>query len=372
MVKIYGKKYSRNEIRKYVGEMFQIAGVKGFQLIDGNEYGVRGVLVKNGSGLLYTVLLDRGMDISYAEFKGMPIGWRSPTGDVSPQFFEPWKYGWLRGFYGGLLTTCGLTYAGAPCIDRGEKLGLHGRISYIPAKNVMYDGIWINDEYILFVQGKVRETSMFGPNIVLNRRIETKVGCNRITIYDRIVNEGFEGQPLMIIYHFNIGFPIVDDGSRLYLTTIEYFPRDEEARKDVENFNKFHEPIHGYKEKVYFHKMAVDSKGYAYAGIVNPRLNMGIYVKYRVDELNRFIEWKMMGEQFYVIGIEPSNCLVLGRARERELGTLQYIEPEETREFHLEVNIMSSKEEIENFIKLIRNIVSTKPKLIDSLEKFIK
>lgn len=49
-------------------------------------------------------------------------------------------------------------------------------------------------------------------------------------------------------------------------------------------------------ERVYFHKMVLDSNGYAYAGIVNPRLNMGVYVKYRVSELNRFIEWKMMGE----------------------------------------------------------------------------
>ena len=79
-----------------------------------------------------------------------------------------------------------------------------------------------------------------------------------------------------------------------------------------------------------------------------------------------------MGEQFYVVGIEPSNCLVLGRTREKELGTLQYIEPDEAREFHLEINILSSREEIDSFIRLIKRIAPAKPRLVNSLENFIQ
>ena len=38
------------------------------------------------------------------------------------------------------MTTCGLTYMGAPCTDAGDTLGLHGRISNTPACDVGVSG----------------------------------------------------------------------------------------------------------------------------------------------------------------------------------------------------------------------------------------
>ena len=45
----------------------------------------------------------------------------------------------------------------------------------------------------------------------------------------------------------------------------------------------------------------------------------------------------MMGEGAYVVGVEPANCHVSGRSAERERGTLQTLQPLETRRYRIEV-----------------------------------
>jgi hypothetical protein len=56
-----------------------------------------------------------------------------------------------------------------------------------------------------------------------------------------------------------------------------------------------------------------------------------------------------MGVRNYVVGMEPANCSVLGRAAERQRGTLQFLEPGERREYHLEIGVLDSQEAIQRF-----------------------
>ena len=46
-----------------------------------------------------------------------------------------------------------------------------------------------------------------------------------------------------------------------------------------------------------------------------------------------------MGQQDYVVGIEPANCLTEGRHTAREQGILQYIAPQEEKHFHLTITL---------------------------------
>src|SRR5688572_32739857 len=48
-------------------------------LADGKERGVRAAEFRTGTGLAFTVLLDRGLDISHAEWCGKAMNWRSMT-----------------------------------------------------------------------------------------------------------------------------------------------------------------------------------------------------------------------------------------------------------------------------------------------------
>ncbi|MGQ9607929.1 MAG: aldose 1-epimerase family protein [bacterium] len=357
MARLYGKNFSKAELMRRIGDISQIAGIKIYQLTDGNQKGVDAVDFRTGTGLSFTVLVGRGMDISHAEYNGQPLCWRSATGDINSAYFEPEGLGWLRGFYAGLITTCGLTYAGAPCVDEGKELGLHGRVSYTPAKNVWADGEWDGDEYIMWVQGKIREASVFGENIILTRNIKAKLGKSKIYLHDIVENLGFEPVPHMILYHINGGFPAVDEDSLLISTSKDVKPRDDEAKIDAEHYYKFQAPTPGFKERVYYHDMLVDKEGYAYASLVNKKFNdgqgFGFYVKYLKSQLPRFIEWKMNGEGTYVVGMEPANCLVEGRDKERKNGTLQFLDPGEKREYKLEIGVLSSISEIEEFEKLV-------------------
>src|SRR3972149_11771511 len=101
MAKLYGKNYSKKELLKRVGDVSQVGGPRLAELTDGNQKDVRVADFRTGTGFNFTVSLDRGMDITYAEYQGKPLCWRSATGDVSPAFYEPEGLGWLRGFYGG-------------------------------------------------------------------------------------------------------------------------------------------------------------------------------------------------------------------------------------------------------------------------------
>ena len=76
--------------------------------------------------------------------------------------------------------------------------------------------------------------------------------------------------------------------------------------------------------------------------VINPSLNgwSGMALHYNTAQLPKFTQWKMTAQGEYVLGLEPANCWVEGRAKERERGTLQFLEPGESRCYHLKVEIL--------------------------------
>ena len=289
MATLFGKEYSRDELLKRVGDISQLGGVKAMELVDGKARGVRAADIKTGAGFHFSVLLDRGLDISAAEYCGQSLCWRSSTGDTHPAFYEPQGLGWLRGFYGGLVATCGLTYFGAPDVDQGQELGLHGRVSNLPAQNVSMNGKWDGDEYVIWVQGDVQETAVFQENLVLHRKIWTRLGEKRLFIDDEVENVGYNTTEHMMLYHINGGFPAVDDGSQIIAPFLKTEPRDDEAKVGFEKFFVFQSPTPGFKERVYYHDVAADEAGYALSALINKNANhgqgFGFYVKYRKAQL---------------------------------------------------------------------------------------
>ena len=159
----------------------------------------------------------------------------------------------------------------------------------------------------------------------------------------------------MILYHINGGFPAVAEGARLISPTREVRPRDQEAEIGKEDYHKFTAPISGFKEKVYYHEMKEDGSGLIHCALVNEDFEggFGFYVSYKKSQLPRFIQWKMMGESDYVVGMEPANCGVEGRDKERQRGTLKFLEPGEKKEFDLEIGVLDGKEAINEFKKLV-------------------
>jgi len=199
----------RKEVQQYIGNQAQISGSRHYVLADGWGRNLRAIDINSGSGLQYTIMPDRGMDISLASYKGANLVYLTPNGETHPAFYEPENLGWLRTFAGGLLTTCGLTWLGAPVVDGDEPLGLHGRYSTIPAKQVSDLSVWVGEEYHMKVKGIVEEASLFGNKLRLERQIHTVQGQNTLRITDIITNFGYAPSPYTIMYHINLGYPLL-------------------------------------------------------------------------------------------------------------------------------------------------------------------
>jgi hypothetical protein len=312
------------------------------------------------------VLLDRGMDISNADYCGRPLNWRSATGDVAPQFYDQEGLEWLYGFFGGLLCTCGMSYCGAPCVDEGKELGLHGRVSNTPAKEISIDQRWVGDEYRFCITGKVVEASVFGPCLQLTRTISSSLGARQLMVEDTVENVGFDTVPHMHLYHINLGFPVVDAGAELIAPVEKVMPRDAAAEEGKKEFNLFHEPTAGYAEKVYFLGLASSRNGDTMVGIVNRQCDpshggFGACIVFNKNELPNFNEWKQMGQGVYTVGLEPANCRPEGRDRERARGTLQFLKPGEKRRYTVRFRVLIGRDEIKEFEKTVRAIGGKKP-----------
>ena len=357
MAYLFGKRWTKKQLLERIGNPSQIATVRPHELTDGKAKGVSAIELSTGSGFRFTVVPDRGLDITAAEYCGKSLCWNSPTGHVSPYLYQPEDLEWLYGFAGGLLCTCGMTYFGAPCEDQGQALGLHGRVSNIPAQKVSVQAGWQGDEYIIGVHAKIVEASVFGPHLTLVRSIFAFLGQHKLYVHDEVANEGHAPAPHMMLYHVNFGFPVVDAGSRLIAPSLKVVARDAYSGKRIENYGAFTAPRAGVKEKVYYHELAVASDGLTLAGIVNPNLGFGAYVQFRKAELPHLIEWKMMGKGTYVVGVEPGTNFTEGRAKERAEGRLRILKPGEKVIYDLEIGALISESECAQFEKVSKKLL---------------
>jgi hypothetical protein len=344
MAILWGKTYTRADILRRVGDIRQLAQTEAVELFDGSERGVRAVRMRNAGGLDLTVVVDRGMSIVNLSYGGIPLPFLTGVGVAHPSFNESTGTGWLRTWPGGFLTPCGLTQVGSPCEESGEILGLHGRVAGTPAREVRWGGDWKEDDYFLWAEGTVRQAAMFGEDISLHRRVGMWLGGTRFWIEDTVENHSFKPVPHMFLQHFNLGFPLVDAGARIEIPRIESIPATEVARAGLEQYHSISEPQAGYQEQVFYHQLQPDSSGQVEVRLTNPGFDngrgLGVYWRYPLADYPVLVEWKMMGEGLYVVGIEPANCHVGGRCAEREAGTLQMLQPLEVRRYRIEVGFL--------------------------------
>ena len=350
MARLFGTTLTRAALLERVGDISQIGGVRCGQLEDGFERGVRTLDFHTGSGFAFTVLADRGMDIGQTVFRGAPLTWRSATTHIGPAFYEPEGAGWLRGFAGGLLALCGLSTYGPPGMDGDQALGLHGRASYTPATHVAYGGEWQGDEYEMYATGQLREAAANGENLLLRRRITARLGESRLLLEDVVSNEGYRATPLMLMYHCNFGFPLVSEDTELVVNS-SVTPRDDQAAQGLGDYRRFPSPTRDYRPQVFFHSLAAGPEGVVQVALVNRRFaqgaGLGVFLRYRLDELPCLAQWKMMAQGTYVCGLEPGTNWLTDRAKEQNKNRLRYLEPDKTRAFHLEIGVLTSAAEIE-------------------------
>jgi hypothetical protein len=364
-MRLAGKEYTRGEIERHVGSLGQAGGVRRVALAEGRAKGVEAFEFQTGAGLDFTVLPDRGLDIPFCCFKGLNLVWQAPGGLAHPAFHDPAGFEWLRVFFGGLLTTCGLSYFGDPGPDGGQELGLHGRYSALPAVRVRDLSRWEGDEYLLEVAGTVEEASLFGERLRLERSVATRIGARFLTVRDRVENFGRRPSPFTILYHVNAGFPLLCAESQLEASSAAVEPYDTAAAGQLKEVWRFAAPDPEFPGMGldYLHTMAADAEGRAWAALVNRVLEpqggprgLGLALRFRADTLPYLNEWKMLADGDYVVGVEPANTKCLNRAALRREGRLPMLAPGEDRTMEVELGVLEGPEEIEAFAARCRAI----------------
>lgn len=236
---------------------------------------------------------DRGLDLAAASFAGRPFAWTTPLGEV-PGTFGDWSASWG----GGLLTTCGLDNVGVP----SEGLPQHGTYTYLPARELVVEGA--------AARGVIEDPR----GLRVERRLANDLAAGRIELVDATTNASTATLEAPLLYHCNLlwGEPVIDSQQVL--------PRDADAA------------AHDWRvlgdgpERVYEHL------GATAASVATQGLRVTIR-----SSLPRLWQWVDPGRG--VIGIEPANCSVLGRAHDRAAGRLPVLAPGETRVTTLTIEV---------------------------------
>jgi galactose mutarotase-like enzyme len=329
-----------------ISNVAQLGGIETSILDNGSGKGMRIAWINTGTGLRYKVLIDRAMDISDAFYNQYSLAWLSHNGTTYPQPFSDKGIDWLRTFNGGLLTTCGLTHVGGPESDEFGERGVHGHISNIPAEIesiIQPDPLMGKME--MSITGIIRESRIFGPSLALRRTISSTLGEAKIRIHDEVINYGNTPAPLMILYHFNFGYPLIDEGTEI-LWEGNWKPRfgDENAKifKEGNDFKKCPAPIEdhsGSGEEVVLIDPVANDEGICSCGLYNPKIDLKVELNFNKKQLPTLTNWQHWGKNEYVTALEPGTNYPIGQSKAKENNELIFLNPFESRSFDLDLSV---------------------------------
>lgn len=317
---------------------------------------------RTGSGLQFTVALDRGGDIVDAFFNQHSLAFLSLNGIKAPSHAYHTGMEWLYGWPGGLLTSCGPKFMGAPREEDDEQVNLHGHHSNLPASVEML----INPDphrgrHEMLMTFTVRDSCMFAPCMEVRRTILCTLGVPEIRLFDEITNRGNVRSPHHWLYHINLGYPLVDRGSQLIfkgktqyverLVTPRRLPTDTQLNrmKRVTGTQKEHV---GAGERCLIVELEPDRRGDAHAGIINRKLGIGFELVFPVAALPRLTNWQHFGPRgCYVTAVEPFSGSLLGKAVDDYTQAEQYLAPGQTKRYQMTLKVHHTASALNQFAK---------------------
>lgn len=325
----------------------QLGGIETSVLDNGAGKGTRIAWINTGSGLRFKVVIDRAMDIADAFYNAHSLAWISHSGISTPETLSDKGIEWLRTFGGGLVVTCGLSHVGGPEKDEHGERGVHGQISNTRAEIVSViqpDPLAGNME--MSISGIMRESQALGNRLELRRTISATLGKSVIRIQDEVINRGNTNAPHMLLYHCNLGWPLVDEGSRI-IWKGKWKPRDNNPNKLFKegiDFNICPAPLDDHQaagEEVAFIDIESDESGFCTCGIENPKIGLSLNLRFIKKQLPCLTNWLHYGKGEYVIGLEPGTNPPIGQSRARQQNELILLAPGETRKYELEIQVFN-------------------------------
>lgn len=324
---------------------------------------------------LRTILLpSRGMGIwkSYVrdtDAGWVEFGWNSPVqGPVHPSLVpvgDPSGIGWLEGF-DELLVRCGLLSNGAPDFEPSGKVlyPVHGRIANLPADSLRIE--YRPEDGFLDVIGTVTESRFLIYTLQLESRIRfrihptsdnsTGIHPNTIEIQDTVTNLRSTPGSMQLLYHINLGQPVLQAGSKIVAPLHRLAPRDPRAAEGVTHWDRCNGPESGYAEQVYYCDPICDAEDWTQAMLCNGDESLGFTVHFDKSTLPVVNFWKntQSVEDGYVMGIEPATGFPNTKTFEQRNGRVVPLQGGQSRTFRLRLephlnaaSVAASKQRIE-------------------------
>lgn len=339
----------------------QLGGIETAVLDEGPARGVCIAWVNTGGGLRYKVVIDRGLDIADADFLGQSLTWHSLTGITSPSHAYNRRLEWLRGFYGGLLVSCGPLNTGGPFVEEGEEFSLHGTHSHTRAT---IESIVQPDHTAgrleMSITGLVRTARVFGPNVELRRTIRSRLGENTIQVTDEFTNRGNQPVAHAWLLHINFGYPLLEPGASTYCYQGKITPRADSVawfttRKDYRAAPAPQESHRGGGEVFTYVDPRPGPKGLVTCGVVNRKRGWGVRLEYDANEFDRLGNWQHWGPGgSYTGALEPMTAGVEGRPVDRQRGWYRELGPGRQTAYHYSITATSDQGELDKLLKLNR------------------
>jgi hypothetical protein len=323
----------------------------------GGEAG-RVALFDTGAGLRFTVALDRGGDIVDSNFNQFALAWLSPNGLVPPSPAYHSGVEWLRGWAGGLVTTCGPEYMGGPREEDGGMTSLHGRYSSQSAQvEMLRNPDPHGGRHDMELGLVVRDSRVFGPVFEIRRKIRCTLGVPEIHIEDAVTNRGDTRAAHHWLYHCNLGWPLLDEGARfVYRGKAQYWIVPPPPGQDIVQpltagaMNKLKRvpaplPEHaGSGERGLIVDSVAERDGWCRMGLINDKLKLGLEISYPKKALPRMANWQHYGPRgCYVSALEPFSGSLLGKSRDKHKLSEQFLEPGETKNYQLKFRVLTGR-----------------------------
>ena len=263
----------------------QVCSLRRYELTEGRERGLRVIDCDNGR-IRFLLNESKALDMMQLFDRGVNVSFISKNG------FTAREIGFSKRFEGGMLYTVGLDSAGAR-----EGFPLHGTFHNLPARVLEA----VCDENGIRVVAEIEDTELFGKNLVLRRTVESRAGSDSVTVTDVLQNRGTREEDYCLLYHVNVGYPMLDEGAELVDDAEELIPRTAWAEKHIKGRRKMTAPIPNQEEMCYFLRLKTPK-----VTLCNPKLGRTFTLAFSGETLPHFVEWKSMAAGDYALGLEPS------------------------------------------------------------------
>ena len=267
-----------------VNTLSQIASLRRYTITEGSAKGLDFIDIDNGN-IRFLLNVSKALDITQLYHKGVNMSFLSKNALTAREI------GFSNRFEGGMLYTCGFDNIGGR-----DGYETHGTFHNSTAEVVRAE--CTADEII--VVANIRNAELFGKNLLIRREITTKIGSDTINLCDQLINESYRDEEYCVLYHFNVGYPMLDNGGKVIADIEEIKPRNAWAEENISTALLIEEDVPNKEETCYFIKLKEPKVAY-----VNEKLNRELSISYSNDTLPCFTLWKSMASGDYALGLEP-------------------------------------------------------------------